>query len=84
MPQQQAPRIITTGANAPPSNRPYHSDSDSDGTSTRISMNHAAWCMIFDISDEEIHRLKVQSPVDEVAELALDDIGKFPCELYWS
>ena len=27
--------------------------------------------------DEEIHRLKVQSPVDEVAELALDDIGKF-------
>ena len=28
--------------------------------------------------DEEIHRLKVQSPVDEVAELALDDIGKFP------
>ena len=40
--------------------------------------------MIFDISDEEIHRLKVQSPVDEVAELALDDIGKFPCELYWS
>ena len=30
------------------------------------------------ILDEEIHRLKVQSPVDEVAELALDDIGKFP------
>lgn len=27
-----------------------------------------------DSDDEEIHRLKVQSPIDEVAELALDDI----------
>ena len=36
MPQQQAPRIITTGAAAPPTSQPYHSDSDSDGMLTRM------------------------------------------------
>ena len=42
----------------------------------------SVWFIIFISLDEEIHRLKVQSPVDEVAELALDDIGKF-CPLTW-